>query len=84
MKRGRPAIRSLIQSLIIECLQEVDMPISIESLRKKVSEKFGKSVSWNTVQKYLQELVELGKIEAISTPHSKKEGEGLTVYMIKR
>jgi len=45
----------------------------------------GRNVSWNTVQKYLQELVELGKVEAIPTPHSKKEGkEGLTVYMLKR
>ncbi|MEM5790570.1 MAG: hypothetical protein QXP77_00755 [Candidatus Aenigmatarchaeota archaeon] len=44
----------------------------------------GKSLSWNTVQKYLQELVELGRVEAIPTPHSKREGEGLTVYILKR
>jgi len=42
-------------------------------------------LSWNTVQKYLQELVDLGKVEVISTPHSKKDGkEGLTVYMLKK
>lgn len=83
-KRGRPAIRSLVQSAIIEYLQEIDTPISIEALRKEISKNLGRRLSWNTVQKYLQELVGLGKVNAIPTPHSKKEGEGLTVYILKR
>lgn len=83
-KRGRPAIRNLVESAIIEYLQQIDTPISIEALRKEVSKILGRRLSWNTVQKYLQELVELGKVSAISTPHSKKEGEGLTVYILKR
>jgi len=84
IKRGRPSARSTIQNQIIQCLSEIDTPISIEALRKKISKNFGKGPSWNTVQKYLQELVEIGKVEALSTPHSKKEGEGLTVYILKR
>lgn len=85
MKRGRPNKRHEIQSLILENLENFDTPISINALRKFVTKGVGKSVSWNTVQKYLQELVEMGRIEALSTPHSKIEGRGgLTVYILKK
>lgn len=85
IKRGRPSLRYTVQSFIIKHLQEVDLPVSIDSLRKKISKDMERRLSWNTVQKYLQELVDLGKVEAIPTPHSKKEGkEGLTVYMLKK
>ncbi|MEM5844330.1 MAG: hypothetical protein QXX07_00865 [Candidatus Aenigmatarchaeota archaeon] len=85
MKRGRPSKRFEVQNLIVEVLKDVNTPISINAIRSMISEKIGKEVSWNTVDKYLNELVEIGKIEAIPTPHSKKEGKkGLTVYILKR
>ncbi|MFH7882326.1 MAG: hypothetical protein QW140_01230, partial [Candidatus Aenigmatarchaeota archaeon] len=77
-------IRVVVQQYIIKCLESIETPVSIEALRKQISKNLGKSLSWNTVQKYLQELVELGRVEAIPTPHSKREGEGLTVYILKR
>lgn len=84
IKRGRPSLRNIVQQHVIKCLQEIDIPISIEALRKEISKNLGRNLSWNTVQKYLQELVEMGKVDAIPMPHSKKEGEGLTVYILKR
>lgn len=84
MKRGRPNLRKEVSSLLVETLSD-HSPRSIHSLEKEVSRKSGKKISWNTIQKYLQELVEIGKVEAVSTPHSKLEGkEGLTVYILKR
>lgn len=84
MRRGRPNQRKVISSLILELLSD-SLGRSIHSLRTEISKKLGREVSWNTVQKYLQELVEMGKVRAISVPHSKIEGkEGLTVYTIKR
>ncbi|MCS7106044.1 MAG: hypothetical protein NZ942_01885, partial [Candidatus Aenigmarchaeota archaeon] len=72
-------------NLILEILKELSTPISINAIRGMISEKLGKEVSWNTVHKYLDELVGIGKVEAIQTPHSKKEGKkGLTVYILKR
>ncbi len=84
MKRGRPRLRNVIKPLILEILTD-NTARSINSIKKEISKKLHKRVSWNTIQKYLQELIEGGKVEAISTPHSKKEGkEGLTVYMLKK
>lgn len=85
MKRGRPSKRFEIQNLILESLREVNTPISKNAIRSMISRKIGKQVSWNTVNKYLEELVGIGKVEAIPTPHSKKEGKkGLTVYILKK
>jgi TATA-binding protein-associated factor Taf7 len=84
MKRGRPDLRKTISPLIMETLSDYSSR-SIHSIEKEVSRRLGKNISWNTVQKYLQELIEIGKVEAVSTVHSKTEGkEGLTVYSLKR
>ena len=85
MKRGRPSKRFEVQNLILETLKEVNTPISINAICSMIGKRIGKQISWNTVSKYLEELVQIGKIEALSTPHSKKEGKkGLTVYILKK
>lgn len=84
MKRGRPNIRGIISPLILEILSD-NLPRSVKSLEDEISKRLKRKVSWNTVQKYLQELIETGKVTALATPHSKIEGkEGLTVYILKR
>jgi len=84
MKRGRPNMREKISSLVLEILSD-DFPRSINSISNEVSKRLDKKVSWNTVQKYLQELIETGRVAALATPHSKIEGkEGLTVYTLKK
>lgn len=85
MKRGRPNTRELIQSNIIEVLSSSQTPLTISALTKKISLKIGRTVSWNTIQKYLNELVKMNKIQSISLPHSKKKEKiGLTVYILKK
>ncbi|RLI97729.1 MAG: hypothetical protein DRP00_03590 [Candidatus Aenigmatarchaeota archaeon] len=85
MKRGRPTKRYKVQTKIIECLEEFNTPASVNAITRFVREKLRENISWNTVKKYLEELVEMGKVEALSTPHSKKEGEeGLTIYALKK
>jgi hypothetical protein len=85
MKRGRPNKRVIIQSNLMEILTANTMPITTSSLRKMVSEKVGNDISWNTIQKYMDELVQVEKVQKIPTAHSKKEGkEGLVLYQIKR
>lgn len=57
----------------------------MSAMARIISDKLGKTVSWNTVQKYLQELVETNKVQAMALPHSKEAGKtGLTVYTLKR
>ena len=85
MKRGRPNKRVIIQSNILEIMAAAATPTTTSSLRKMVSEKVGNEISWNTVQKYMDELVQVEKVQKIPTAHSKKEGkEGLVLYQIKK
>ena len=83
MKRGRPNLRNLLVPLILEILNDKTAR-SINSIKSELSLRLNRNFSWNTVQKYLNELVEVGKVEAIVTPHSKEEGkEGIVVYKKK-
>lgn len=85
MKRGRPNIRSLVQSSIIEILDQSTTPQTISSVNRFVSQKLGKTISWNTVRKYLNELVNENKVRALQLPHSKEDGKiGLIVYIIQK
>ena len=84
MKRGRPHIRDIIQTSIIETLSSSSTPLTVSALAKIVSAKLNKTVSWNTVEKYLIELAGADKVRPIPLPHSKIEGKiGLTVYQLK-
>ncbi len=85
MKRGRRDKRELIQSNVLEILNLSSVPLNISSIRRQISQRAGAEISWNTVQKYLDELVQVDKVQPISLPHSKKEGkDGLTIYTLKR
>ena len=85
MKRGRPSKRSVIQTNVLQILEQKQIPMTISALAKYSSQTLGSAISWNTIQKYVQELVETNKIQAIPLPHSKEENkEGLTVYTLKK
>lgn len=85
MKRGRPSVRNQIQPKILEILSKSDFPINVSSICRHISLEIKKPVNWNTVKKYLDELVKLEKVQAIPLPHSKKEDKtGLIVYSIKK
>jgi len=85
MKRGRPNKRAVIKEAILTILEKSGVPLTTTTMSRLVSEEFGKQISWNTVQKYLRELVESNRVQPIALPHSKKRGEmGLTVYTLKR
>lgn len=85
MKRGRPNARNVIQTNILDVLSSTQMPLTISSLAKIIAPKVGRTVSWNTVQKYLDELVQVDKVQPMSLPHSKIDGKnGLTVYQLKK
>ena len=84
-KRGRPNIRNKIQAIIIDVLSSDSRPVTISLMRKKISMVTGRQVSWNTIEKYTNELVQVDKIQKIALEHSKIEGkEGLTVYILKK
>jgi hypothetical protein len=85
MKRGRPSARNTVQANILDILSSSQIPLTVSSLAKMISPKVGRTVSWNTVQKYLDELVQIEKVQPIPLPHSKIEGKtGLTVYQLKK
>ncbi|MFB0544223.1 MAG: hypothetical protein ACETVN_00790 [Asgard group archaeon] len=78
-------MRHEVQTLVVGVLGDVNTPMSINAICEKIFRQTKKKISWNTVYKYLTELVEFDKIRAISLPHSKIEGkEGLTVYILKK
>ena len=82
MKRGRPSLRHKIQPIILEVLQS-NIPMSVNSISKQVSIRMKRTISWNTVEKYLNELVMLDKVKSITLPKLKGK-KGLTVYTIKK
>lgn len=85
MKRGRPNIRYNVQSEIISLLTKFHTPITVSVLLKEINKSLNREMSWNTVQKYVRELVESGKIQAIQLPHSKIDNKsGLVVYTLKK
>lgn len=85
MKRGRPAIRDTVQNNLMSVLSSSQTPLTVSSLTRFVSKVINRNVSWNTVQKYIDELIAVDKIQAIPLPHSKIEDkEGLTVYVLKK
>ena len=85
MKRGRHNIRRLIQEEIIKVVSSFNTPITTSVMRKEISKTINKNISWNTIQKYLTELVEAGRIQPIQLPHSKIENKsGLVLYSLKK
>lgn len=85
MKRGRPNIRHDVQNDIISILTRFNTPVTISLISKEISKTVNREISWNTVQKYVQELVESGRINAIQLQHSKEENKnGLVVYTLKK
>lgn len=85
MKRGRPSIRKQVKESILEVLSSSQIPMTISGMVKYISKKLNRKISWNTVEKYVKELIETNKIQAIVLPHSKDETKkGLTVYILKR
>jgi len=85
MKRGRPSKRVEISNSILTVFTISPTHYTIAALAKKLSEGKERPVSWNTVQKYLDQLVQQEKIQAIVLPHSKDETKkGLTVYTLKK
>lgn len=85
MKRGRHNMRRSIQEEIIKVVSSFNTPITTSVMRKETSKTLNRNISWNTIQKYLTELVEAGMIQPIQLQHSKLENKpGLTVYTLKK
>lgn len=85
MKRGRPNIRRIIQQEIITILAKFNTPIATAVISKEVSEALDRKISWNTTQKYIRELVESGRLQALQLPHSKIENKnGMILYTLKK
>ena len=85
MKRGRPSVRNRIKPLIVETITNNRLPISVNNIKKSVEKELKKDISWNTIKKYLDELVKTDVVSPVILPHSKVEKkDGLIVYTIKR
>ena len=85
MKRGRPSKRTNVHSAILKTLEGSPIPLTTSALGRLVSEQLGAQISWNTIQKYVRELVETNRVRAIPLLHSKRSGEtGLVVYTVKK
>lgn len=85
MKRGRPSKRTDMCNAILTILEKSRVPLTTSALGRLVSEELGATVSWNTTQKYIREMIETNHIQPMALPHSKKSGEtGLVVYTLKK
>jgi predicted transcriptional regulator len=61
---GRTPYRHFFTHLLLSVL-DTHIPSNVEAIKRLVSIKVGREVSWNTVKKYLEELVDEGKVEKI-------------------
>ena len=52
-----------IFELAIVSVLDRNLPTNVEDVRRKVSEKVGRRVSWNTIKKYLRTLRDSQKID---------------------
>ena len=85
MRRGRPSARIEVSQAILNVFTSSQTPMTIAGIAKQISAGKNKPFSWNTVQKYLDSLVQQEKVQAIVLPHSKDETKkGLTVYTLKK
>ncbi len=83
MKRGRPSKRGIIQKNVLSVLDQKKTPLTISALTRILSERTGERISWNTVYKYVDELVQANRVKVIKLPHSKEsDKDGLSVYML--
>ena len=73
---GRKSYQHLFENLIKSVLDNI-IPSNVEAIRRKVSQKLGRQVSWNTIKKYLLSLRDEGVVEEI---HSGK----IILYKLKQ
>ena len=57
MKRGRPAMRQQFRQQILEALGEVRYPATVTTVRRRIQNRTDRSCGYDTVHKYLEELV---------------------------
>ena len=57
MKRGRPAMREEFRRQILMVLGKTPYPITVTNVRRLVEARRTHPCGWDTIQKYLQELV---------------------------
>jgi hypothetical protein len=70
---------------IVGALSTAGRPLNASAITKQSSKILGKKISWNTIQKYLNELVQVNKVQSVQLPHSKAENKnGLTLYSLKK
>jgi len=68
MKRGRRDQSVEFKTAITKVIKSSKTPLTIEAIRSLVSQKKGRTVSWNTIYKYLEELVGEGIIKKTELP----------------
>ncbi|MEM0242993.1 MAG: hypothetical protein QXT34_00860 [Candidatus Aenigmatarchaeota archaeon] len=84
MKRGRPSKRFEIYELINEYFKENPYPSNVNKIAEFIFQKSNKKISWNTLKKYLEELVKIDRIKRIIPPHSKDSSKtGITLYYLE-
>ena len=85
MRRGRPSSRNALKTLIHEILEKSQVPLNTSSVKNIMLKESKQHYSWNTIQKYINELVRADKVAAIQLPHSKIQNKtGVTVYTLKK
>ena len=57
MKHGRPAMREHFRHEILEALQQLPYPVTVSTIRHLVEARSAQRSGWDTIQKYLEELV---------------------------
>lgn len=57
MKSGRPAMRGQFREDILQALADHEHPATITGLKRRIESRRGRPCGWETVRKYLDELV---------------------------
>ncbi len=81
---GRKPLKVMVESAILEVMDQFDFPMNCNLIRKEVGKKLGRDIHFDTVKKYVVDLASKNMIFKKTLPPAKKEHKrGVTLYSKK-
>jgi hypothetical protein len=81
---GRKPIKMQVQTVALDILGHAEFPVSCNVLKKEIRQRLGKNTHFDTVKKYLDDLVRKDMIFRKELPPAKKEHKkGVVLYSKK-
>ena len=81
---GRKPLKIAVETTIMDVLEQMDFPVSCNILKREVGKRMDRDIHFDTVKKYVEDLVKKNLIFKKQLPPAKKEHKkGATLYSKK-